>query len=89
MLYNGVIVTVTCVTSMSHFVNYITVTYNITPLLLPRSKIKKKKLQIKLRERKSNQKENIIESSLLFTTFDNKRMSRNTSISFHIKKYKK
>jgi len=33
---------VTCVTSMSPFVNYITVTYDITPLFLPRSKIKKK-----------------------------------------------
>jgi len=27
---------------MSPFVNYITVTYDITPLFLPRSKIKKK-----------------------------------------------
>ena len=38
---------VTCVTYISHFVIYVTITYNITLYLLSESKIKKSKIKSK------------------------------------------
>ena len=45
-------VTVTYVMSMSHFVTCVTAIYNITPLLLPKSKIKKEKRKLKIKSTK-------------------------------------
>ena len=40
MSHNGVTVTVTSITYLSHFVTCMTITYDVMPLLLPKSKIK-------------------------------------------------